>query len=376
MSDANRQQMVYLAETAFATEPTGTAKVVPIVDHGLKLSSGHVSAKTLRADRQIVDRKRTRLEEAGPVSIELQYAAFDDWWQYLLQSAGWSTVETNTGNYTISGTTWSGTGIHVGLVANQWCRFKDGSTVVGYAKIVTVGTDTMTVDRAIGNITGSADEEVEMGGQVVQGTTLTTVYGETEKQDLSNEFVLYKGLAIAQSQMEVTPENIVAGSFGWLGATEASATATFSDGAPTAAPTNPIMNAIDNVTAILGGVTLLDCTRFSWDVKNALRLRRVIATAIAKSMGTGTIDAQGGLELFFDSKTLMDQYRNQTKSSLAIQFQDDDGNAYIFDWPRVKFADGEEPNEGQDTDILAKLTWAAYRHETEDVTMRIARWAA
>ena len=53
---------------------------------------------------------------------------------------------------------------------------------------------------------------------------------------------------------------------------------------------------------------------------------------------------------------------------------DDASNAYVFEFPRVKFTSGQRNAGGTEQDVFADLQFTAYRETTEDVTIRIVRF--
>jgi len=59
---------------------------------------------------------------------------------------------------------------------------------------------------------------------------------------------------------------------------------------------------------------------------------------------------------------------------LAVSLQDPAGNGYIIDLPAVKYTAGQRVAGGPDDDVMVPLSWSAYAHATEDVTIRIARF--
>jgi hypothetical protein len=94
------------------------------------------------------------------------------------------------------------------------------------------------------------------------------------------------------------------------------------------------------------------------------------------SFGAGKSSVSGDVEIYFESKAIMDKFRDQTETSLALTFEDEDGNGYVIDMPRVKYSAAEQAVSGENTDVVAKLGFVAYREEDEDITIRIARFAA
>ena len=70
----------------------------------------------------------------------------------------------------------------------------------------------------------------------------------------------------------------------------------------------------------------------------------------------------------------MDKYLNQTATSLAVTLIISDA-AYVIEFPSVKFNSGQRVAGGENTDIIADLSWTALKHATEAIPMRITKWS-
>ena len=380
MSNSSSTQLIYEVESSFGVTPTGgAAKVLRFMSESLAMNSNFVSSSEIRSDRQVPDVRRSGNSAAGDIGFELSYGTYDDLFQYSLQSAGWSSAQTNTGTYTGNGSgSITGTGVGASLSANQWIRVKDGSTVLGYVKLSTVAADsiTYTPTTALASFTGGGDEEVEMGAQVVNGTSQNSIAIEREYTDLTNEFALFLGMVPNTLSIGINTEQLISGSFGFMGAEEVSPSPSSSyDSSPTAANTNPAFSVSDDVTSVWEGAASLDITSFELSFSNALRTRMIVGSAATQSIGSGTVELTGTHQAYFSSPTVMDKFLAATESSWAVTVQDEDGNAYIIDIPAIRYTSGVRVAGGPSTDIIADMGFTAFRHGTEGVTMRIARWA-
>jgi hypothetical protein len=48
----------------------------------------------------------------------------------------------------------------------------------------------------------------------------------------------------------------------------------------------------------------------------------------------------------------------------------------VFDFPKVKLTSGARNATGENTDVIVDFGFTAYMHETELVTVRVAKFAA
>jgi hypothetical protein len=136
------------------------------------------------------------------------------------------------------------------------------------------------------------------------------------------------------------------------------------------------MNPVDDVVAIFENKASFGSTRFAFNLRNNLRARLQIATLGAISLGSGTVNIEGTVNAYFESKATMDRYLNFSITNLAIIFDDATGTSYVVDFPSVKFTSGRRVAGAINTDVIAEMAFTAFRDATEGITVRIARWAA
>lgn len=396
MSDANRVGLAYVVESTYGVTPSGppTLKNLRWVNESLKQRTGSVTSQEVRADRQVSDLVRTELSAGGDISVELSYGAYDELFEYALESdATWTTavdftVNSATINITIAAsgsnftlTRASGSWITDGLSATtspgKWMRFSAMTLAAnnGYAKVVSVTATVLTVSSLAMSATTQSSGTVSFRqmAEIKNGVLLKSLAIEKSFQDLSNTFSILNGMCIDTLALDASIGSILKGTIGFLGKKEASATATAGTGTNTAAPTNAVMNTIDNITGIFQGGAAFAITKLTLELKNNLRARQQIGTLGAISIGTGTVAVTGSIEAYFTSQAQLDLYRNWTKTSLAVKLIDSASNAYVIDMPEVILSDGEAVGGGINTDVMAKFTFTAFMDPTELTTLRIAR---
>lgn len=387
MSNANNVLLSYRVESTYGVIPAGNPDLqdVRFTQESLKQATETVVSEELRADEQVPDLIRVGISTSGDLGFEFSYAAFDDWLLAVLKATAWSTVETYSASISFAAADNSindaaNQFVAEGFVANQWVRLKKATGAnawtENYAKIVSVAAGKIVL-AGITLVNESAlTVEVEMGAQIVNGTTFRSYTIERKYSDLSNDFAQYPGTVIDKLSMTIAAKTVTKGSFGVIGKKEVSATATFGDGANTAAPTNPIMNAVDNVVALLEANATFSANQLDFSVARNHRVREIIGLLGAESVGSGTMDVTGNLRANYASAAFFNKYLNNTTSSFAVIQRDDLGNAYVVEFVRAKFSDGSRVGGGKNTDVTAQVAFRAYMHPTEGITMRIARFAA
>lgn len=386
MSDSNRVNLAFVEESTFGTTPAGppTLQNLRFTGESLKQDTGSTTSNEIRSDRNITDLIRNALSASGDLNYEFSYGSYDSFLEAGLMSADWTAVVTMAAgpSMTIASnvvTRATGSFVTDGFAVGRWVRMLGWNTAVnnGYFKISAVAATTLTLTGGTLTNQGSAetDVEIEQGAMITNGTELRSFAIERQFQDLSSEFTVLNGMCIEQISMEIAADQVITGSFAFLGKTEDSATATAGTGTNTAASTTGVMNGIDNVNKVLENGTSFSITGLSLAIKNNLRQRLQVATLGPISIGSGECTATGTLRAYFTSKAIMDKYRDFTATSISLVLVDSASNAYVVDFPRVKFSSGQQVAGGKNTDIIADLPFTAYMHATELVTVRIQRWA-
>jgi hypothetical protein len=322
------------------------------------------------------------LNAAGDINIELSHAVFEDlFYRGLLADATWSTGATTGAQTDISAAnadnSFNSVGADfTGFTVGEWIivsGFTGDTSNNGIFKILTMTTSKLTVSGGtlVDDAAGESVTITELDS-ITNGKTLATFSIEKHFTDLTNIYEILTGLAIESFGITVPTDGIVTGSFSFLGKNAASGAASAGSGYTTAA-TNDVMSSIDDVDAIIENAAAFASTSFSFSITNNLRARQQIGTLGAISIGTGVLNVTGTLQAYFATSAIIDKFLNQTITSLALTMQDDSGNAYVFEFPQVRFTSAQRVAGGQNQDIIADLAWSAYMDTSEGITVRIAK---
>lgn len=383
MSDSNRIVYAYRKETTYGTgDGSGNAKTGRFLSDSLSPGVGYIQSQELRSDRQIADVIRNDINAGGAWPFEWSYGSFDDLLVGAFLSSGFSSVVTISG--TVYSCAASGNKIHrssgdftaSSLAVGQWIRV-NGFTTNGtsfYVKITLIETADLTVSgKTLVNEAAGATIEIEQGAQIVNGTTFQSFALERQYADLGSVYSQFLGMVVDGFDLAVAPDQIVTGSFGFIGKKEQSNTSSLYT--IDAAGTNAVMNGIDHVGAFFENYTALtDLTAFNIALANNHRLRKVIGTLGASSVGTGTVGLTGGFRAYFSSAALFNKLLADTATAFAMRFVDAAGNAIVIDMPQVKFTSGQRVGGGINTDVFADMQYQAYRDPTEGITIRLQKW--
>lgn len=389
MSDSNRVSLAYIAETVYGVTPTTpTLKALRFIEESFKKATETQRSKEIRADRQAPDVIRTMVKAQGDLSFELIYSAYDDFIAAAVGSAGWSAQVSSTAT-TISAATadnslnsaavnWASAGFQ----ANQWVKISGFATAGnnGYAKIASI-TGSGPYKMVLSHFTLAAVEAtgpsvtVKMGPQIVNGVASPSFVFEKTFNDIASVFAVYNGMCVEEMKLKIEANQILTGAFTFMGKDEVGGSSTISTGGtPTAAPTGSVMNTIDHVVSVLENGASFPVKAANLATKANLRNRLIVGSLGPASMGVGSFEPNGSLQAYFSSQAVMTEYRNFTASSCAFVLQDAAGSGYVFEFPRMKFTDGNVLAKGKNDDVLADMKFEAYMHATEGITMRVARF--
>ena len=379
MSDSNRVSLSYVKETTYGTVPTSVAyAALRFTKESLEQATTSAKSTEIRSDCQIADVIRTDAKVSGAIDFELTYGSFDDFLAWtLMTSETWvagcaSTAAANlaaaTGpnTFTLGSGTWDASAI-----AGKFLYVTGATNAANNGfHLITARTSTTVLaiaETLVSETITSAHYEVL--AQITNGTTLSTCSIEKCFNDVASTFAVYNGCAMDQLSLTVPASGIITGSFTLMGKTEASASATGSS-TITAANTNAVMAAVDCVKGVLENYLAADITEFTLAANNNLRARTVAGQLGPQSLGLGAVMVSGTLKRYFSDALMMGRYLAFTSSSLVVPMYNSNGD-YVVHVPCIKYTDGKRVAGGQNTDIIADMTWEAKRDPTLGTTISI-----
>ena len=405
MSNADQVGLIYKEEVTYGENPAGTFDALRFTSESLAKATDTTQSTEIRSDRQVTDLIRNGIRVNGGVNFEFSFAAYDKLLSAALFSADFpaaaALLDVNGNNaITIVAATGVMTddaagGLFTPVNVGDWLNlsnFTDALNNVPVKVIAKADNDTITVaglktlaDETRAASGAGANAAIDRGSFVTNGVTQRSFTFERQYTDLTR-FSMYRGLVVETLVLNANADAIINGSFAFLGKDNDILTAvTASAGAANAAPTNDVMNAIDNVFGIIEGAPAVNtdnefcAVSLALTIANNLRERAKIGELGPESVGAGKFNVTGTMTAYFDAAkaaTLADKYTQFTESALALIFRDTDGNFYVIDIPRVRLSQGQKVAGGENTDVLLDMAFTGYRHETEGVTLRIVKFAA
>jgi hypothetical protein len=209
------------------------------------------------------------------------------------------------------------------------------------------------------------------GNAISTGTTVKSRTIEDAALDIT-QFRQYTGMVCSGGSFSFAPNQMVTFSTSWVG--KGMTQATSSLGSPAAASTN---QPFDSFTAVLddNGSTLSTASAFTLNIDNGVAPTFVIGDDETPQVEFGRANITGSLTVYYENKTLIDKFLNETESSLEITLTDPDGtsgNDYTFLLPRIKYNGASVPVQSEQSRLIT-LPFIALYDSVETTNFRITK---
>ncbi len=375
-------ELSYVEEASWGETPAAaTFKELRWTGESLAQSTTTEVSNEIRPDRQVPDVIRTDVEAAGDVNVELSYGAFDDllegafmgaWSADLAISATDLSAEASDNSFNSTGTSLAG------IQEGQWFRVAGFASAQnnGYFQATSSSANKVVVSATLA--TEAAGPSVDINGSNLRNGTVPKSFTLQKHFSDVGEYVAFTGMRVASLNLTVDTGSLITGAFSFQGKAASASGSSAGSGSPTTAPTNPVLNAIDNIEGLVvgDGSQAFSISSHNFTLDNTLRAQKAQGTLGSVGIGLGTLNVTGALTAYFENRSLYEQYLGFGTSSFAYRVIDAAGNAYIVTFPALKFTDGNPVAGGRDQDILAEMSWTAYRHPTLGFTAQIDRFPA
>lgn len=182
---------------------------------------------------------------------------------------------------------------------------------------------------------------------------------------------LFTGQEPNSLSLSVTPEGMVAGSFGFVGqnlaiASSAPASSTF--GNPS---TTRVFDAFSG-SIQEGGAGIAIVTAIDLSFENNIQPRFVVGSDLTIRPSIGRINVTGTATVYFETAALINKFINETISSIGFTLTDPVGNDYEILIPRISYTGGQPDVAGEGPITLAMPIQAMYDTSTA-TTLQITR---
>lgn len=390
LANTSRAQVRYVAESAFGVIPVTTPLKLRMTGEGLDYNVQTESSKEIRSDRQKSDLVVVDAGAQGPINVELSYVEYDPlveatlmgtWVKYGTLGVGTAFSGTFTASTITAAVAPTGGSAFTTLAQGQWFQLNAPTHANDklYFRVhasTPPTTTVITVDPATPLTTGAGVASCSVAtSRIANGVTERSFTVEREFADIA-QFFAFRGMTAGKMSFNFQSGQIVNGSFDFMGKDTVRASATQLSGGGTASQVYDVMNAVSGVGHIFEGGTALAGTfikSVSLGIDNKLRGRKAIGTLGNVSIGNGTIELMGQMEVYLADGSLYDKFVNQTASSLQFHVQDPAKNGYVFQLPRVKYKDAKVSAGSIDQDAMLQVPFEALMDPVSGKTIFIDR---
>ncbi len=383
LADSSLAQAYYMKETTWGTIPALPLKAFRFTGESLKANIARTESEEIRSDRQVTDLITTRIGAGGDLNFELSHGAQDDFLEGLLfdvfsADLGISATDIDAAAADQSFNT-AGAVDFSAIQPGRWIKVAGFSNSAnnGFFRVVSATATKLIVSQGdFALVNEAAGPTVTMQGKNLRnGTTKQSFTIEKRLTDVP-QFINYRGMRVASGNLNVEVGRPVGGAFAFLGKQELTAVATVGTGADVAAPTNDVMNAVTSLQTVreAGVVSAFSYLSLALTIENGLREQPAIGSAFNIGIGAGTMKVSGRLRAYFSGPALYDKFLNDTPTDLSLRFVDPSGKAYILSLLKMKFATGQVLAAARNQDVLADLTFTAFRDPTFGKTVQIDRF--
>lgn len=221
-----------------------------------------------------------------------------------------------------------------------------------------------------GVMNGTWSTNVLKNGVTAKSFTLEKLF----ENGATDNFHRFLGAKANTLNLSLQSNQQVTGSFDFLAQSFSKGTAILSGATYTAANTNPVMNAAENVANLaITGVTSPQVSSMSLSITNNLAQQPVIGSKWSKGIRAGRCVVTGTLEAYFENAELYDLYMDNIASDLTFDIGGASSLKYNFDLNKVKFIDGEVIAGGNDQDVMARMQFQSYYDASDASSIKITR---
>lgn len=251
----------------------------------------------------------------------------------------------------------------------------------------TIVSDRMEYDERHGNIHTGGDLvftlqhgqwddllEAALGGTwtsnvLKNGTTTRSFTFEEQFQDIT-QYRIFTGVRVNSFGLEVSPNAIVTGTFGLMGA-GMTTSQTALDATPTALQVKAGMSHIGGTLTVGGSAAV--CTAFSLSVDNGMEQIYGIGSSTARDVTWAESTVTGSATFYYEDLVMYNRFLNETTAAIVITLSDGT-NTLTFTVPKAKFNTATLPIPGPGV-LFVTMAFKGLKDATAGCSLSITRSA-
>ena len=205
------------------------------------------------------------------------------------------------------------------------------------------------------------------------GTTRRSFTIERQFADIG-EYHRYDGCEVNTLALSIAPNAVVTATFGLLGSGYSIGTAILTGATYGAASTT---SPFDSFTGTIneGGSAIAVATSLELNLDNGMETMFVIGSNKTLEPSIGRSNVTGTMTVYFESKTMLEKFINETESSLSFTLVDLDGNSYQITLPRIRYTGGQ-PDVSGEGPVTLSMPFQALLDSVTGTNIQIDRVAA
>lgn len=413
IASADRVRLAYVVEQVPGTTPTTPAlQIVRLTGESLDVTRENIVSSELRSDRNVMDLIQVGGGAGGGMEFELSYGTYDDLFASALQSS-WSGGSAADPDKIVTSTDMINGVYTIAAQPEAPARITVTRTVAGSADtagVVTItGTDannnpiteditpgatgvTVSGQKIFKTVTlvvgsgwtgdGTADQitvgVAAMATVLKNGSTPKSFTLERTLLDLTpNAYFRFKGMQANRFSLTCTTKEIVKGSFDFLGMSGEAAEAAIAGATYLDATTGEVMDAASGFAGFsVAGLSSVHVSSLSLDATNNLRAPTAAGSVDALGIGAGRFELSGSMEAYFEDIELYKAFLDGDATALAFTLGRTTNEKYTFTIPNLKFETGTVQAQGNDSDIMASMTYRGLYDSVNGCTLMIERGVA
>ena len=379
-AESNRVSLHFSEETAWDETPsTPVMAELPYTSENLTYEKRTVKSNIVRADRMTDDIIEVGAGSQGDINIEYKFADFE----LLIEGALGSDFLSGTftgagGNLDIAAPV--GNNQTLTAPASTWANFRVGTWVRvsgasaqnnGVFLVTAVTSTDLTIENPTGVLQANADGATVITKWIRTGTTKKSYLIEKSFNDVT-QFIHYRGMRVATWAMNIEAEQIITGTFGFMGSRATAQGSTIS-GSKTAAGALSVCGATANVGTLREGgsglTTKVKAVRFNLNANP--RQLTAVANRFPIGINLGSFEITGTLEAYFEDLTLYNKFINHNDSSLSVEIDSPEDDRTIITISNLKFTNAAPVGAGLNQDVMVSMDFTAKRNSTSEAMMQV-----
>ena len=206
--------------------------------------------------------------------------------------------------------------------------------------------------------------------ELIFGDTQPSFTMERRFADVS-QYHAYTGCTPNKLSLSIQPEKIVTGTFGFVGK-GVSMSGTPMDASPTASQTNIPFDSF-NGTCSEGGASIAIVTGVELALDRTLDPAYTLFANTARGLAANECNLTGTISAMFEDDSLLEEFLNETETSLAFTLGDGSSKSYTFSLPRIKYTGGGQIERSSGGALALSMPFTALYDAATTSSMKITR---